>query len=248
VTIKALGVCYKIWVVEEIGMEKYLHQQNRVVDVVHSWVESSNDPGRVTVEIDDGDVEAGTVEEEEMEEDEAEEEEVMEEEVAVDLLLSQHQLHRGEGKGDSVVSIEGKGRSQTSLCETADNVEVGKGNEVQQKVHPTKVDGVEVVADKSHLIEFTGKGVVSGREENVERKVTRVKVVREVGSGGPLEAFNEKIRSFGFKEIPVLLSRSKSLPFLDGGGPRDGLGVGNVDGPELSDTISLCEVRGVRIS
>jgi hypothetical protein len=54
------------------------------------------------------------------------------------------------GKGDGVVSFEGNGMNQSSLCVAVGTVDVEKGNGVQQMVQPSMEDGFGEMAVRAH--------------------------------------------------------------------------------------------------
>ncbi|PNX57744.1 hypothetical protein L195_g058846, partial [Trifolium pratense] len=94
--IKALGVVYTIWVVEDKGYHPTFGIGSRCEEQEYSWVESNNLPAEAMVvgrEFDGGSVE------------------IVEEEDIVDLLSCQHLVPResvqGDGDGDKTVAKEG---------------------------------------------------------------------------------------------------------------------------------------------
>ncbi|MCI15656.1 hypothetical protein A2U01_0036794, partial [Trifolium medium] len=99
VKIKAMGVVYNVWVVEEKGIQTALCYGSRNDDQEFSWVDSTNYPAAAVEE--GGEVHGGSME-------------GSEEEDGVDLSASQHhkQGEQVQNDGDRSLAKEGTGHSQ----------------------------------------------------------------------------------------------------------------------------------------
>ncbi|MCH99173.1 DUF4283 domain protein, partial [Trifolium medium] len=234
--IKALGVLYTIWVVEDKSSEPVFNQGSRVEEQEYSWVGTSNFPAEAMVELE---VATGGSVEEEMVND------------GVDLQ-SGHVGEHGEKRisdGDGSLVKEASG--QPKLLVSACILEATKGKSAQKDFRPEGFVGAKV-SKCGTQDEKVGEGDSCVGLKSCDNGVKEMCLTwgREEDIGGSLEIQvplnGRNIRSTLVPEPnrTRFQPRSTSLPPFRVSGQFFDLGLRVENGLDYSDSISQIEVRG----